>query len=257
MSAPAPQPWLRTLSREPWPELRLVCLPHAGGSAAAYAAFPAGLPRGVEVVGVELPGRGTRHDEPPLRSLDAVVMGVAGALAELPARRWAVLGHSLGAIVAFELVRRLRRDGGPAPELLIVAAREGPHLPLARDPVHELPDEGFLTALDHLGGTPPEVLDEPELMAAAMPALRADFAISDTYEHVEGEPLGVPILALGGRDDPDVEPARLEAWEEHTTAGFSSTVLPGGHFFVRQCEPVVLQILARELQPLVALGEAA
>jgi medium-chain acyl-[acyl-carrier-protein] hydrolase len=256
--------WLREVSREPWPELRLVCLPYAGGSGAAYRSWPLGLPRGVEVLAVELPGRGTRAEEPPSRLLDAIVTGVTDALRELPARRSVLFGHSLGAVVAFEVARRLRGEGLPGPELLVVAAREAPHVGLRREPVYALPDDEFLDALAALGGTPPEVLAEPDLLAVAMASLRADFEIADTYAdhrrvdrgggHRTDRPLDVPILALGGTHDPDVEPSDLDGWREYTSAGFRSAILPGSHFFVKDAEPVFLRLLARELD---ALLEAA
>lgn len=242
---------LRPLSTHPWPELRLVCVPHAGGAASTFRTWPLGLPPAVELWAAELPGRGARASEPATDDRERVVTELAGALPDddVPL---ALFGHSLGAMLAFELARELRRRDRPAPRLLVASAREAPQRPHPGEPVHGLPDQEFLDAVRRLGGTPAEVLDEPELVELALPALRADFRISETYEHAPEDPLDVPIVALGGVDDPDVTEADLEAWEEQTTAGLRMQLFAGGHFFVEPAEPAVLQLLARELAPLPA-----
>lgn len=241
---------VRPLVTSPWPELRLVCFPHAGGSASAFRTWPAGLPQAVELWSAELPGRGARAGEAPVADRERIVTEIADGLPDgVPL---ALFGHSLGAVLAYETARELRRRGLPVPRLLVASAREAPHLPHPGEPVHALGDEAFLAAVQRLGGTPAEVLAEPDLVELALPALRADFRISETYAFRREAPLDVPILAIGGVDDPDVTPADLEAWEEHTTAGCRTTLFAGGHFFVEPAEAAVLQLLARELAPVPA-----
>jgi medium-chain acyl-[acyl-carrier-protein] hydrolase len=242
---------LRRLSTPPWPELRLLCVPHAGGSASAFRTWPPGLPPAVEVWAAQPPGRGPRLGETPFETHDEVVAELAGALPDddLPL---ALFGHSLGALIAFHLARELRRRDRPAPRLLVVSAREAPQLPHPGEHVHALPDDGVVDAVRRYGGTPAEVFEEPELVELALPSLRADFRISETTEYVPEEPLDLPIVAIGGIDDPDVTREDLEAWREQTAAGFRMQLFAGGHFFFEAAEPAVLQLLARELALVLA-----
>jgi surfactin synthase thioesterase subunit len=230
--------------------VRLFCLPYAGGRASMFRPWPAALPASVEVRALALPGREHRHAEPPLDDTRAVIAAAADALEPLVDRPWAVFGHSMGAILGFELVCELRRRGGPAPVLLVVAGHDAPHLVVTGGEIHRLPDAALADELRRLAGTPPEVLADPEVMALLLPALRADFRICETYLPRGDDPLAVPLLVIGALGDAETTPAGIAGWAQHTTATVTHVTLPGDHFFVHRAERALLQAIARELQAL-------
>jgi medium-chain acyl-[acyl-carrier-protein] hydrolase len=228
VTAPLP---LTVRRPNPGCRLRLLVLPHAGGSSAISAGWHAALPADIELVGVDLPARGGRIREPPLGSVDEYLERLLLAHAQtLIDRPLVIYGHSLGAIVGFELSRRLV-SGGTPPLLLVVSGRGAPHVPSRRAHVHTLPRDDFIGALGELEGTPQAVLDDEELMDLLLPALRADFRMSERYEFRPGPPLPVPLVVFRGQTDREVLPTEAEGWACHTTAGCTVEVLPGGHFF--------------------------
>ena len=243
----APSPWTRVVRPRPAARLRLICLPWAGGGASGYRDWPSHLPDDVEVVAVQLPGREARFAEPPVSSMEPLVARLAaGVLGQLD-RPFALFGHSMGALIAFELARRLRSMGRD-PVRLLVAGSRAPHLPSrrARDR-HTLPDQEFVSTVRELGGMPPEVLGSPDLLDLVLPALRADFALVETHTHGAGPVLHCPISAFGGVEDDDVGRDDLAAWSRHTTGPFRSHLLPGGHFFVHSSRESLLRIVATEV----------
>jgi medium-chain acyl-[acyl-carrier-protein] hydrolase len=231
----------------PAARLRLVCLPWAGGGASGYRDWPAHLPDDVEVVAVQLPGRESRLVEPPVSSMELLVARLAAGLVGQLDRPFALFGHSMGALIAFELAGRLR-SMGREPERLLVSGARAPHLPSRRTrDRHTLPDREFVSTVRELGGMPPEVLGSPDLLDLVLPALRADFALVETYTHRAGPVLHCPISAFGGVDDDDVAPGDLRAWSRHTTGPSRSHLLPGGHFFVNSSRGALLRIVATEV----------
>ncbi|HOA25295.1 MAG TPA: alpha/beta fold hydrolase [Aggregatilineales bacterium] len=226
--------------------LRLFCLPHAGGGASTYHTWAGLLPPDVEVCAVQLPGRETRISEPPMTDLPSLVEALAGALLPCLDRPFALFGHSMGALLGFELARVLEAQGLRA-ERLFVSAHRAPHLPDRDEPISTLPEPDFLNEIRRLNGTPPEVLADDELRALVLPVLRADFAMIEAYTYREGEPLSSPITALGGLADGSVTREELEAWGAHTRAGFVVRMFPGDHFYIQSARPLLMQIIAREL----------
>jgi surfactin synthase thioesterase subunit len=216
------------------PRLRLFCLPHAGGGAVAYRRFPDRAPADVEVVAIRLPGRESRFREPPLTRLDDVVDSVLHAVGAQLNRPHAWFGHSMGALIAYEVCRAIRRRGLPAPRRLLVSGRPAPHLPLRDPPVHAAPTPQFVTHLRGLGGTAAELLDDPAAQRALLPTLRADFRLAETYRHQAGPPLDCPISVFGGSQDRLTTAAELDAWRQHTAAGCTVRICPGGHFFLHE-----------------------
>jgi medium-chain acyl-[acyl-carrier-protein] hydrolase len=239
--------WLPTV--RPWSRagLRLFCLPYAGGGASVYREWAGALGDSVEVCPVQLPGREARFGEPAFTRIGPLVEALADALGPHLDRPFALFGHSLGALVAFELARRLRRSGRPGPSHLFVSGCRAPQVRRAERLVHTLPDAAFRQELRRLGGTPAELLANDELMDLVLPTLRADFALCETYEYADGFPLPCPVTALGGRDDGAIGRDDLEAWRVHTTARFAAHVLPGDHFFVRSARARVLAEIRRAL----------
>ena len=226
--------------------LRLVCVPYAGGGASAFRTWSAHLPD-VEVCAVQPPGRENRLKEAPIAHFATLIAGIAGALSALPAKPWVLFGHSLGALVAFELARALRGQGMHEPEALIVSGCRAPSWPRPSRASSALSDAALVERLRSYAGTPAAVLDEPELLALLLPTLRADFALVEGYVLAPLQPLSLPIIALGGCDDEDVSHASLAAWREHTTAAFALTRFAGGHFYLRSAGEPFFEALRRAL----------
>lgn len=248
MRAGTDDPWAKLLQPRPGARLRLFCFPYAGGGASIYRSWPPELPAAVEVVAVQPPGRESRFREEPFRRIEPMADAATGALAPLLDRPFAFFGHSMGAILAFEVARRLRRRGLPRPRHLFVSGRSAPRVEVTDPPIHDLPREEFLGAVRRFSGTPEEVLQNRELVELIEPLLRADFSVSETYRYrPDAEPLDLPLSALGGAEDPEVPPEHLAPWREETTGPFREHLLPGGHFFLGERRAELLAIVAREL----------
>lgn len=236
-----------TKSRSPTVSLRLFCLPYAGGGARIFWRWPQQLPRTIEVCPIELPGRGSRMQEPPLTNLLALVRDMAYSIRPNLDRPFALFGHSMGALLGFELARLLRREEGVGPVGLFVSGCGAPQIHYGGLPTYDLPDSELLEELRCLNGTPKEVLDNPELMQLMLPLLRADFEMIETYTYFPEPPLDCPISAFGGLRDPKTKLEHLVPWRDQTTARFTLRMLNGDHFFLHQAEPQLLYALLREL----------
>jgi surfactin synthase thioesterase subunit len=225
--------------------MRLFCFPGAGGGAFAFGAWGEGL-RDVEVHAAQLPGRQTRAGERPLASMASLIAAAHDALVPLLDRPCALLGHSLGAIVAFELARALRDDGVPPHHLFVCGAR-GPHLPRPTHAFGKASDADLTERLRALEGTPPEILANPKMLEVFLPAIRADLTISESYRFSPAAPLPFPITAFGGTDDAFVSRGELQEWRWHTAARFTLRMLPGGHFFIADSRTALLGEIERAL----------
>jgi surfactin synthase thioesterase subunit len=233
-----------------------LCFPNAGGGASSYRLWQQRLPSDVEVCAVQLPGRETRLREPALRELPALIELLCRETARLRQAPFAFFGHSLGALVAFELTRALRRRGESLPAQLFVSACRAPHTKDDGVALSSLSDSAFLDALHELEGTSEAVLHDRELLALVMPTLRADLALRDGYEYAQESPLPLPITAYGGEDDRHVPQSSLLAWREHTQRSFSLASYPGGHFYLRD-QPAFFLTLGHALSRLARRGRGA
>ncbi len=214
-------------------ELRLVCLPFAGGGSAVFHRWRPFVPSEIDLVPLALPGRESRIGEPLATDLRQFAGQLADDLRPILDRPYALLGHSLGAWLAFELARELRRRADHPPLALIVAACPPPHNSSMGRSLHRLPDEELLAEVARrFDGIAPAVRNNPELLQLLLPVLRADMQMAETYQYVEESPLEVEMLALGGTEDPAVSPARLAEWGRHTTKKSMTRLFPGGHFFL-------------------------
>jgi medium-chain acyl-[acyl-carrier-protein] hydrolase len=227
-------------------KLRLFCLPYAGGSAHIFADWADALPAPVTVHRLELPGRGLRFVDPPEESVDALVDDLSLTILQHLDLPFALFGHSLGGIVAFELARRLQRDIEP-PVHLFVSAVRAPDSPPDEAPASSLSDAEFHQHIRGLNGTPQDLLDNEELMQLMLPVLRADFTAADSYRYRPGPPLRCPITAFGSRTDPEVSVAQLRGWRRHTSGRFTVRVMPGDHFFLHSARGELLTLLADAL----------
>lgn len=248
MNRTAPSAWISRRASGPEARLQLLCFPYAGGTAASFHGWSARLPPGIELCAIQLPGHGNRLPEPRFSRLtplvEALELALGPTLEEAP---YACFGHSLGALVAYELARRRERRGRSGPVRLYVSGHRGPHLPARHRAMHALPEDELLSELERLDGGAEEALSDAELRSLALPILRDDFAIAETYAHVPGQPLGAPIFALGGTHDPIVEKGELLAWREHTRGSFRCEFVPGGHFFIETAQDAMLGLLAEDL----------
>lgn len=210
------------------------------------------LPPTVQVVPVELPGRGARLKEPPFVSVQPLVSMLAEAMMPMLDTPFAFFGHSMGAVIAFELARRLRRQFGREPQALFASGRRAPQVPNSEPITYDLPDDEFIAELQRLDGTPKEILEHAELMGLLIPLLRADFQLIQTYDYVADVPLRCPITVYGGLQDYEVTPDMLRPWEEQTSAGFGLHMLPGDHFFLRSSQTTLLELLAMDLHEVMS-----
>jgi surfactin synthase thioesterase subunit len=196
-----------------------------------------------------LPGRGKRLREPPETDWPRLLAHLAPALRALADRPLAFFGHSLGAVLAFEVTRAWRAATGPRPSHLFISGSRPPQVPRKRPALRNVSQAEFLAALQEYGGTPPEVLAHAELMELIMPALRADFALAEQYRYQPEPPLEVPFTLMGGADDPRVAPAALEGWREQTRGPCRTRIFPGGHFYLEAQAQAVAAEIARTLEP--------
>jgi len=240
--------WIAFRKLNPQARLRLFCFPYAGTGDSIFRTWPDGLPADVEVCPVQFPGRGTRLMETPFTQLSHLVQALAQALVPLLDKPFAFFGHSMGALVGFELARQLRRQSGVQPVRLFVSAARAPQIPHRDRPIHALPEGEFLAELRRLNGIPEKVLEEAELMQIMLPVLRADFAVYETYVYSTEPPLHCPISTFGGLQDQRVSRGDLEAWRNQTNGSFSLRMFPGDHFFWNTTQPLLREVLSQELR---------
>lgn len=206
-----PNSWLLFPKPTPGASLRLFCFHYAGGSAQTFYAWPTYLPTTVEVGMVQLPGRVRRFAEPQITSLLPLSRIVARALEPYTDKPFAFFGHSLGALLCFEVARSLRRENGLEPLHLFVSAAEAPHRQSRDELLSRLPRTALIKKLHEFKGTPPEALQNEELMDLLLPTIRADFELCETYEYNAEAPLGCPLTIYGGIEDHEVKRERLAA----------------------------------------------
>jgi medium-chain acyl-[acyl-carrier-protein] hydrolase len=225
---------------------RLFCFPYAGGGASVYAAWVDRSPRKWAIVPVQLPGREHRLCEAAIPSLDRLIDQLVPAIASHTRQPYALFGHSMGALVAFELARALRRLGHPPPAHLFASGRGAPGGPAPARRIHTLPDREFIGEIERLRGTPVAVLEHPEFISLFLPVLRADFGLVETYVCAPEPPLPTPISVFGGVDDA-ISRDSLAAWRGHTTDEFRLRLMPGGHFFLHSSREAILRAVAEDL----------
>lgn len=240
--------WVKIPKTRPDARIRLFCFPYGGGGPGVFRSWPQILPEWIEVCAIHLPGRETRLPEPAFRRLDVLVEAAQIALRPWFDRPFALFGHSMGALVAFELARGLRATPQPlTPVHLFVSAMSAPQQARTWEPVHHLPDAEFVERIRGLAGTPEQVLAHPELMRLLTPTLRADFEVCETYQYQAQAPLACPITAFAGTDDAEVPVAGVEAWRAQTTAHSSVHIVSGGHFFLQSEATAVLRLVTEAL----------
>jgi len=231
--------WVKVFSKPAHSTMRLICFPFAGGSAQVFKDWAQDLPSFVEVCAIQYPGRGSRFTEPMITDLNTMVDAIQPNLMSFLNKPFAFYGHSMGAGISFALSASLQKQG-IRPKHLFVSGRNAPHVNVDREITHTLPDDEFRAKLSSMNGTPPEVLEHPELMELMLPMLRGDFTLSETSVFDMDTRLACPMTALGGEKDENVPLEGIEGWGKYTKSTFTSHMFPGDHFFLQQDTDMLL-----------------
>jgi medium-chain acyl-[acyl-carrier-protein] hydrolase len=244
-----PTSWLMRPTHRSSPALRLFCVPFAGVGPSAFRGWSQRLPTAVEALYVHLPGRESRLRETSVPDVQGLAKGITDAIAPFSDQPFALFGHSLGAIVAFEVARTLRCRALPAPVRLFASACRAPHLPYPFPPLHRLDEDELLRHVNerYEGSVPTEVFENAELRALVLPALRADFAALETYQHGAQRPLECPITVFGGRHDRTVAKGALEGWSVHTSREFRLRLVEGGHFYLQSARQQLIDEISEDV----------
>ena len=245
MPSPAPT-WFTDFGQGANAPVRLFAFAHAGGGPSVFGRWGKGLPD-VHVLATRLPGRESRIAEPPYSAMQPLIETLAEQIAPLLDRPFALYGHSLGGLIAFELAQRLRDLGLPQPERLLVGACRAPDRTSPHPKLYALDDAGFITGLQRYGGLPQQVLDAPELLALLLPMLRADFTLAQAHVYRARAPLDQPIVVYHGSRDDLIDPADIAAWRGHGRADVRLRTFDAGHFFHLSHEAELLAEIAGEL----------
>lgn len=230
---------------------RLICFPHAGAGAAAYADWAEFLPPEIELVAVQLPGRQNRIAEEPFADTAPLITVLTHALRPVLDGSVAFFGHSGGAALAYEVAKALHKRGRRGPRQLFLSARPAPDVTGIRQ-LHELSEDEFRAEVVSLGGIDPEIADDEDVMGSLLPLLRADFGLWERHRPTEGPPLDCPITVLCGESDPRAPLDTVDRWRAYTNARFSTRIYPGGHFYFLDSTADVVSFIGEQM-----LGEPA
>lgn len=232
---------------KPNARMRLFCVPYAGGGASVYRSWTGGFPHEIEVCCIQLPGRENRLAEPLFTRMEPLVEAMAEALAPALDRPFALFGHSMGGLIAYELAGLLQRRYRMTPNHLFVSACRAPEMP---DPIqwHVLGDQELMAELRQVPGFPAEVLEHPELMQVLLPIIRADSAVTETYVYREAEPLRFPLTVFASEQDEVIPMATIEPWRKYTRAAFDLKMVDGHHLFIQQQAPQMIRVILEKLR---------
>jgi surfactin synthase thioesterase subunit len=243
--------WLYTSRKANYGSVSLFCFPPAGMGAAYFRTWAGIFPGTLEMHAVQLPGRTLRLGEPPMTSIPRLVEAIVPVIAtrlDLPA---VFFGHSMGALLAAEAARELMTRNLPSPVHLFVSGRRPPHMPDPMPPLRGLSDDAFVAEINRrYGGIPQAILDNPDVLALTLPALRADIAALETFPAKPRAILSVPITVFGGDRDPLTPRSHLDAWKLETTARVDVRLFPGGHFYLDQETNSVIAAMLKTIAPL-------
>ncbi|MFD8691642.1 thioesterase II family protein [Streptomyces sp. NPDC059651] len=226
---------------------RLICFPHAGAGAGAYADWAALLPPEIELAAVQLPGRQNRIAEAPVTEVGPLVKVLTQALRPVMDGRFSFFGHSGGAVLAFELARALQAKGGPQPSGLFLSAQSAPGTAGRVTQLHGLSDDDLAAEVVRLGGIEPEIAEDEDVMDALLPTLRADFDLWEHHRIAPGPRLKAPITVISGESDPRAPLDTLDGWRDQTDGEFSLRLYPGGHFYFLHDPAELIQDISQVL----------
>jgi medium-chain acyl-[acyl-carrier-protein] hydrolase len=245
-------PWLLRPPGGRPANMRLFCFPYAGGGGSLYMPWRREVPGSLEVCAVQLPGREGRLKERAYTRVDDLMDATLEAVQPYLDIPFALFGHSMGALLAFEFARRLRRAGGLPPVWLFVSGHRAPQLPRPHPPLAHLPDADFIAEVrQRYDGVPDEVLAHPDLLELLLPCLRADMALIESYRYTDDDPLECPVSAYGGREDAEANEVELAAWRTQTRGAFRLQQFTGAHFYIRSARSELIGAVCRDLAGVV------
>ena len=240
--------WVSCTKPSAQTQIRLFCFPYAGAGSTIFNAWSNLLLPEIELYLVHLPGREKRIKEAPYKQLLPLTEKLTEALYRYLDRPFAFFGHSMGALVSFEVVRQLRSRFSLNPVRLIVSGKHPPHVPDPHPDIHHLPDDELITESERLYGSLPKIISEDlEVLKFFLPIMRADFTLVETYQYLPAAPLECPITVFGGDQDNSVSGNELSRWSEQTVAGFNLKMFPGNHFFIQDNRGALVQEIKKEL----------
>ncbi|MER9883581.1 alpha/beta fold hydrolase [Mesorhizobium sp. M0118] len=240
---------LRVIRSSIEPSYRIICFPHGGGSVQSFRNWSDYLPEDVELICLDLPGRGKRSAEGPIRSMDVLVPMVIEALSGYSDRPFIFFGHSMGALVAYEIARSLEKARRPSPFHVVVSAHPPADVPADEPAMYRYPDEKLTDVIRTLGMVPDQALANEELLHDfILPPLRADFELAETYDRSLATPLTAAITAIGGVQDEIINADELDGWRRLTTSRFARIMLDGDHFYTHSMSAEVVSTLLREVE---------
>lgn len=238
--------------------IQLFCLPYAGGASMIYKKWERYLPDEIELIAVELAGRGRRSNEPLYKNVNEAVDDVYEIIASriISGRTYGIFGHSLGAMLAYEVAQKIVMNDLPKPLHMFFSGRGTPHLRSKREKVyHLMSDEEFQHQILNLGGTPKEFFEHPELLDYMLPVLRSDFKLSETAPlNTEINPFDCEISVFVGKEEDEIEAENVHGWMLHTTKTCTVSYFNGGHFFINDEVESLLEIISRKLTSLETRG---
>lgn len=226
----------------------LFCFPYAGGGIVAYHAWKNLLHPETALLRMQFPGRETRLREKPFISFFPLIKTLVTAILPLLDLPYVFYGHSMGALIAFEVTRMLRDMGKPLPFHLFISSFRAPHLPDPDQMICKLPEDQFIEHLKLYEGISPVIVKNTELMELYLPIIKADFSILSSYHYTQQAPLPCPITAFAGLSDPKISAEEISEWQDHTTGGYNSHFFPGGHFFINESQLEMLAHMNRYLE---------
>ncbi|MFC4053588.1 MULTISPECIES: thioesterase II family protein [Actinomadura] len=245
--------WIRRFHPDGPGDVQLVCFPHAGGSASYYFPMSKAMPPEIDALVLQYPGRQDRRHEPPVDSVPRLADQIFAVLADRLSPRFAFFGHSMGAVVAFEVARRFAAERGTAPLWFFASGRRAPSRRRAGT-VHTMDDAELIAELGRVGGTDARLLRDEELLASILPAVRNDYRAIERYAWTPGPPVDCPVTVLVGESDPQTTVDEAIAWQEHFTGTCDLRVFPGGHFYLEDASAEVIDTVVGTLGAARALG---
>ena len=230
-------------------QARVFLFPHSGAGASAYNQWPEYFEQsGIDLISVQLPGRENRFGDKAISHLPLLIDNLLSAITPLTDKPFIFFGHSLGALIAFELCRALRRKGLPLPSQLFASAFHPPKLPNPNKELHQLSQRSFIDGIREYGNTPDKVLSNEMLMDILLPMLRADFSLHETYQYREELPLSCPITIFKGSNDTFAKPEDMHHWHQETSASYEEIEYKGQHFFINEHRQSISQRLVNSLE---------
>ncbi|OLE22785.1 MAG: thioesterase [Catenulispora sp. 13_1_20CM_3_70_7] len=239
--------WIRRFHSGPDRPAILVCFPHAGGSATYFSALSGMLQSRAHLLAVQYPGRQDRRNERHLTTIAELADGAFTALEPVLKQPVALFGHSMGAMIAFEVANRMRSRLDASPVTLFVSGRRAPSRYREEDNVHLRDEPGLVAELKGLSGTDLRILDDPEVLEMILPSMRSDYAAVETYRYEPGPKLDCPVVGMIGEEDPKASVDEVRSWGDHTTGPFRLHAFSGGHFYLAEDWRAVADVIYQQL----------